>query len=148
MYKKFIGKILATVVAGIMCFSMAVFASPANAAPTQSSNLDIIITPMFVAITDCSVGIDDYGWGQMHCYADTAVQSGYTAKVTAELQRYSGGIWTTIKSWTNTASGFAVVDNSWYVTSGYSYRVKGTHQSLSGSTVLETFVSYSNTINY
>ncbi|MDA8226589.1 MAG: hypothetical protein M0T74_02590 [Desulfitobacterium hafniense] len=47
--------------------------------------------------------------------------------INASIQQYVNGRWTTIKSWTSTSynnSGY--LDQTWYVTSGYYYRMVST----------------------
>lgn len=48
-------------------------------------------------------------------------------KVKASLQQYKGGKWKTIKSWSNTSKDeYCAVEGTYYVTSGYSYRLVST----------------------
>jgi len=86
--------------------------------------------------------------GRLHCDGTVEVYSGYTAKVTVEVQRYISGSWETIKSWSDTGPNYASVCEDWYVSSGYQYRLKLTNQALSGGVVKETFIDYSNYVIY
>ncbi|MDD4753080.1 MAG: hypothetical protein PHT78_07505 [Desulfitobacteriaceae bacterium] len=44
--------------------------------------------------------------------------------ISTYLQKYQNGSWTTVKHWTTTQSGsLAVLGESWYVASGYQYRM-------------------------
>jgi hypothetical protein len=46
-------------------------------------------------------------------------------KVNMYLQRYKDGKWTTVKNWSSTESGdFCGIGKTWYVLSGYQYRMK------------------------
>ena len=55
------------------------------------------------------------------------------------LQQYSGGQWTTIKSWSNYQYGTAVeMSESWYVASGYQYRLVSYGYVYSGGELLES----------
>lgn len=48
-------------------------------------------------------------------------------KIVVNLQQYKNGSWTTIKSWTNTFSRIScILDEQWYVISGYLYRMVAT----------------------
>lgn len=50
--------------------------------------------------------------------------NGSNSKVVAKLQKYSNGTWSTIKTFTDThSSPDCTLSHSYYVTSGYSYRV-------------------------
>lgn len=82
------------------------------------------------------------------CSGFTYVDPGYTAKVVVELQKYYSGDWHTIKTWTAMKSLKASISETYTVTSGYSYRLKCTHSAYSGSTLIESFGSNSNTITY
>jgi hypothetical protein len=45
--------------------------------------------------------------------------------ISCDLQQYSAGKWKTIKSWSGEYSGMGyILSKSWYVASGYSYRLK------------------------
>jgi len=45
--------------------------------------------------------------------------------IACDLQQYSAGKWKTIKSWSGEYSGTGyILSKSWYVASGYSYRLK------------------------
>jgi len=87
--------------------------------------------------------------GILHCDGDVDVYPGYSAKLTMELQRYTGGSWNTIKTWTATGAYYAGLCENWPVSSGYQYRLKLTNQALTSSgAVNETFIDYSNSIIY
>ena len=48
-------------------------------------------------------------------------------KIVAKLQQYKNGSWTTIKSWTETSDDiYCAIGETWYVASGYSYRLVST----------------------
>ena len=51
----------------------------------------------------------------------TLSYSSYSADMALDLQRYSGGSWHSVKSWS--ASDVTSMHKSYYVTHGYSYRV-------------------------
>ena len=66
--------------------------------------------------------------------------SSNTLEVEVNLQRYSGGSWQSIKSWSGTSrSTYCSVCNTWYVQSGYQYRmVSYGYVSVSGNLVEST----------
>lgn len=48
-------------------------------------------------------------------------------KIQANLQQYKNGRWTTIKNWSKTSEDiYCVMEEAWYVVSGYSYRLVST----------------------
>lgn len=103
-----------------------------------------IVQPCFVALIDCELDFS-ISSGTAHCLAETNVRSGYKAKTIVELQK-KGLSWNTTKTWTKTGiNTTAIVDEDYAVTSG-TYRIKVTHQALSGTTVVEEEVTYSNEI--
>lgn len=105
------------------------------------------IMPQNIAIINHSRNLT-ISSGKASCYGYTKTQSGYKAKVTVELQR-QGTTWTTIKTWTALDSAKAVVDETYSVSSGYSYRLKTTHYALNSSgSVVESTVKYSSTVSY
>lgn len=53
------------------------------------------------------------------CYAP----GNYIVKVECKLQRYQGGFYSTIKTWTDSNAEVAGVHTTWAVNSGYTYRV-------------------------
>jgi len=70
-------------------------------------------------------------------------------RITASLQRYSGGSWTEIKSWSTTSyATYAALNEQWYVLSGYQYRVVCDGSVYSGGTLLESASYTSSTVTY
>lgn len=100
-------------------------AVPAFAAVPEDNQ----VYPMYAYITklhgefsiDTNTGISS-SYAYLFCY------NGYIAEVQCELQRYSGGNWSTIKTWTSSGSQYAVVDQDWAVLSGYNYRLCVTYR--------------------
>ncbi len=108
-----------------------------------------VVAPQNIAIISTYSDFELGTSGKLLCYGETLVQDGYTAGVTMELQQYSNSKWTTIKTWSSTAVDFAYLDETHYAASGYSYRLKLTYKAYSSSlTLVESIVSYSNTIIY
>ena len=137
-------KLIATVLCVVMCLGMGAVSSFAAVKPGND-----VITPQNIAIIATDNFIELGSLGKLTCLGSTEVQDGYNAKVTVELQRYQNGSWTTIKTWTDYGDAFATVDKDYYVTSGYYYRLKITHQAYTYSgTLVETIYKYSDVINY
>lgn len=53
-------------------------------------------------------------------------KSNYYSKITMKLQRYSGGSWKTLTSGTDSDTGLNSYSRGYYVTKGYTYRVRST----------------------
>lgn len=69
--------------------------------------------------------------------------------ITCDLQQYSAGKWKTIKSWSGEYTGTAyVLSKSWYVASGYSYRLKSYAYVYVDSSLIESDSYTSNNIYY
>lgn len=140
--KKFI-LILAT----ITLFNSNVFAETVSSINTNNSQYTEIM-PQNIAIINNSRNLT-ISSGTAYCYGYTQTQSGYSAKVKVELQR-KDTTWITIKSWEKTSTGLSTsVDETYSVSSGYSYRLKTTHYALNSSgSVVESTVKYSSTVSY
>lgn len=146
MLKKMNVKLYTNIILAVLIFA---FVASANEVDNNLSQKDEnIVTPFFIAITDCANGFSQNSNGSFYCYGDTFVQSGYTAKVVTELQRLVNGQWTTINTWSDSDTFYAVTSNNYYVVSGYYYRLKTTHQAISNGSVIETVVKYSSSIYY
>ncbi len=96
--------------------------------PTQALQRDndpqFVIRPMFTYIDTFQTTLDITSSGRadvdVYLYAAGAEQT----QVRANLQQYQYGRWTTIKTWSNDEQGSSCgLGESWYVTSGYTYRV-------------------------
>ena len=120
---------------------------PALAAPQTSITLEPgeEYSARLTSIIKASCGLSANG-SRLTCLATTDVRSGYGSSVYIELQKYSGGSWSTIKDWYNSSSGTnAYLNESYYVTSG-TYRIKTSHYSLDGyGNALEEVIKYSQT---
>lgn len=63
-------------------------------------------------------------------------------RVQANLQQFKGDKWTTIKTWSNTSTdSYCGLQGTWYLVSGYTYRVITTGAVYNGNQLLE-LVSY------
>lgn len=57
-----------------------------------------------------------------YCYTDGT----YTVEVVSKLQKYTGGFYSTVKTWRSFGSGHAVIYGEWAIYSGYTYRLFST----------------------
>ena len=83
-----------------------------------------VVVPRYTHITANAVDLDiNKTTGVANCYASCYTVGNYTVKVECKLQRYQGGLYSTIKTWTDSGDSLACVDEYWAVYSGYQYRV-------------------------
>lgn len=148
MKKKVLGKVIASVVAVLICLSgvSVSAAEPKNTIDSGKANASI--SPYFLSIVRCENNLTLNSGGRLICEGKTEVQYGYIAGLTIELQQYNGG-WNTIKTWSASDKTVVSLSKDWYVASGYQYRLKLTHTAMdSNLTVIESFISYSKTVTY
>lgn len=60
--------------------------------------------------------------GKALCYSSASAGSTHRIYMTVKLQRLQSGSWTTVKTWTSSATQYCEIEKSWYVASGYYYR--------------------------
>ena len=83
-----------------------------------------IVTPRYTHINNNAVDLDiNTTTGVANCFASCYAPGNYTVKVECKLQRYQGGFYSTIKTWTSSGNELAYVNANWAVYSGYTYRV-------------------------
>ena len=100
-----------------------------------------IVEPQNIAITSSATDIYYTSSGDLYCYADTLVQSGYTAGVVMEIQNNYGG-WHTIST-VSDRDTIAAVSKTITPNSSYSYRIKVTHSAYTSSgALIESYVTY------
>jgi len=69
--------------------------------------------------------------------------------ISAVLQQFDNGSWQTIKSWYETEDGgTCVLDASWYVTSGYQYRLYSSGFAYQSNHIVESTLYTSSSIYY
>ena len=139
MFKKGFKKQIAIALALTACMGMtsAFAAEMATAEATGQA----IVSPRYTAITnaDCEFNLQN---GVAYCKGYTYVQSGYKAGVVVELQKNNGG-WKTFKTWTANGGTYATVNETYSVSSGYSYRIKVTHKAYdSTGSLVEVVTTY------
>lgn len=109
----------------------------------------IIVQPKFTNISIFQTGFDISSTGKASVNVYLTAQNVDSVKVDANLQQYKNGIWTTIKSWTNTAAGTnAGLSGTYYVAKGYSYRIVSNGFVYKGSKMIETTTYTSDTKKY
>ena len=148
MKKKYLGKVVVSVMVVLICLSGISVSAAEQKNAIDSGKVNAPISPYFLAITRCENNLILNSGGRLTCEGKTEVQYGYIAGLTIELQQYDEQ-WNTIKTWDASDSLFVSLSKDWYVMSGYQYRLKVTHTAMeSDSTVIETSISYSETVTY
>lgn len=85
---------------------------------------EMIIEPYFTNIYTFHTYFDIDGNGKAELAATLDGHNGDTSRIEAQLQRYSNGNWSTIKSFSSTSStSNCSLSTNYYVAKGYSYRV-------------------------
>lgn len=137
---------------GMIAIMAVFFIVPAYAARgTENKGTQGLIAPQFTYISSLSSGLSINSSGKAICAGlASAYNSSHTTKLTVELQKSSGGGWSTIKSWSASSTGTSIADieESFYVVRG-AYRVCATAKvyNVSGG-LLETQSLYSATSSY
>lgn len=102
------------------------FSVPAHAADIKSITAnDAVVSPQFTAILSMSAGLSISSSGKATCSGSvTPASNTYKADMTVSLQKYKNNGWVTIKSWSDSGTGYAgvAIEAHYYVTSG-KYRV-------------------------
>jgi len=65
-----------------------------------------------------------------------------------ELQQKNGSSWDTIKTWSTTGSKTVSLDKSWYVSSGYKYRIYISAEVNDSTGIVEEETLESSTVSY
>ena len=127
MNKKIIIFLLVMLMTGI-------FTMP-SVASSSEVNDDIGVSPMFTYIIDAEtqIFINSSGKATVETYL-TGNNQVTSTKAIINLQQYKNGRWTTIKTW-NESSSTRILNfsSTYYVNSGYSYRVQSTVTAYSGT---------------
>lgn len=142
MKKKGFRKALALIVAATMCLAL-----PGIGTYAQAETPNYEIAPANIIIAACDTYLIWTGTNTLECYGGTQVPYGYEAYVKVELQRYTTSGWTTIKTWTDRDTDYAMVCKNYAVMTGYDYRLKLTHKAYdSNGNLIETLTTYSNVV--
>ena len=127
MNKKIIIFLLVMLMTGI-------FTMP-SVASSSKVNDDIGVSPMFTYIIDAEtqIFINSSGKATVETYL-TGNNQVTSTRAIINLQQYKNGRWTTIKTW-NESSSTRILNfsSTYYVNSGYSYRVQSTVTAYSGT---------------
>lgn len=122
MFKKFIVTIL--IIMTIVSLSTAVLATNDDGGATDYT---------YISVTTTNLEINSIGKAccaaTLTCYAGTD-----SNRISAYLQRYNNGTWTTLQHWTQDTTGSrGTLYKEYYVTSGYQYRLRVYYYAYEGS---------------
>lgn len=137
-------KAIPLLLALILAFSILV---PSALAVTDE---DMVIQPRYARIATVDVDFDINSSGKSTCYSKvTTADWSDNIDLTMELQRLEGKDWTTIKTWNTSGTHIVSLDKTWYVVSGYDFRLKITSKITDSNGVWrETATDYSYTVTY
>lgn len=111
-------KALSVILAFIMLVSTA---APTFAAVVPGGT---VVSPQYNYIDTLSAGLTiDENTGISNSNAYCYASGNYKVEVECTLQRYVGAIWTPLKTWTDSGTSFASIDQDWAVYKGYNYRI-------------------------
>lgn len=138
-------KAVATICMGATVLTLAPAVSWAETATMPCNNQqESTISPYMLYINRAKCNLDTSGTTALvECYVAGNPISATKAKIVAELQVKSGSNWLTVKTWTVTENDYeAIVDESYTITKGNTYRVKATMTVWEGSqSETQTFYS-------
>lgn len=124
-------------------FSSFTYANTYN--PNKIDNLNTrensVISPLWTYILDVwqTFDISSSGKAEIVATMDTKNSEVDNLKIVSNLQQLKNGSWTTIKSWTSTTESTSLIlQGTWYVSKGYSYRVVTNYYAYNGSDVEST----------
>ena len=102
--------------------------------PNESADGDFGILMTYISSYDYNLSINSSGLAS--CGASVTAYPGTdSVKISMYLQRYDGG-WSTVQHWTKEADGtYVSLVKSYYVTSGYNYRMLVYFYAYEGSAV-------------
>ncbi|MBU5314471.1 hypothetical protein KQI38_20815 [Tissierella carlieri] len=127
MKKKFITLLLVMIL--VSSFSMSVLAN------ITELNDEVVISPMFtyISMAEAEIFINSSGKATVETYL-TGNSKVTSTKATIKLQQYRGGSWTTIKTWDESSNSRILnFSSTYYVSSGYEYRVQSIVTAYSGT---------------
>jgi hypothetical protein len=103
-------------------------AVPMNASTDTNATVEkeeVLIQPRFtnISVFYNDFYITDQGKAVLTSYIDA--RNVDECKISMYLQKYQNGSWVNVKHWSTTESGtFCGIGETWYVMSGYQYRMK------------------------
>lgn len=136
----------------LLVFVMALSAFPAYAAKVPGgSRTEHSFHLDYVNIASLNAGLSIDSAGKADCRGDAALyQRSNTSVLSVTLQKYSGGRWTAVKTWSQSGRGTIPthVSKSYHVVRG-KYRVAAAIKVYRASgTLLETQTDYSSEVTY
>ena len=113
----------------VLSLLLVIFMLPSMAVPGYAAEVDTpVVTPRYTHIhTNRVVIVINETTGIAQCSSYCYTVGNYNVEVVCRLQRYSGGMWSTIKSWSATGTQYARAYGEWAVASGYTYRAYTTY---------------------
>lgn len=108
------------------------------------------ISPLmeYVARYEADISVDDKGLATISCMIYGYMGTTTRVEITAKLQRYVGGRWVTIQTFTAESDSHRVsLSKTYSLTKGYTYRVQATVTAYSGTSVESDMVT-SGTLSY
>ena len=130
-----------------MILALAMLASMLTLTVMADGETTIMPRYSYIDVINSSLSISKLGIAS--CNANSGYSGGASQKLICELQRYNGSSWTTVKTWTKTATTSALISKTYAVYSGYTYRLRTTCQVYnSAGTILESGVCNSNQVVY
>lgn len=138
-------KIISLTASVLVAFSAA---SPALAASTPKltkESTPVHVDYVYINRADSTLSISN-GTAHIFGYVQRTT-SGKTIYVESTLERYSGGSWDEVASWSASSNSYSASVSKTYRVSGGTYRV-ATYYSVSGSSGSESDTLYSKTVSY
>lgn len=107
------------------------------------------VEPMYTGISSVRPVITINRLGEISCTDSVSVKSGYTAKVTWELQYGQNGNWAKNMTWEKSGTGNISLNATRNALSGFDYRLKTTVKVYNAKgTLVESPVKYSAVVSY
>ncbi len=139
MKQKFLKVMLVTMLA-LMSISLGVVTFAAESEPG--------IEPIWDKLITCSYGFEKAGTDKIDIFGSTTTPPQYDAYTMVELEYLKGGTWTNYYTWERQSFFSATIEDTLTVPTGYTYRIKITHQARPEGSheVLESFEQYSENV--
>ena len=106
----------------ILSLSLTVVLLLALVIPAGATEADSGISPRYTYISTVSTNLSISNLGIATCPATCFATNISSVKLTCRLQQYKNGVWTTIRTWTDTGANMGSISQSVAVYSGYTYR--------------------------
>lgn len=107
----------------ICAFLMATILLVLTGIPVHAAIPDYPVSPQYNIIDTCDVDlIINRNSGIACCSASCYTTENYRVVIEYKLQRYMGSYWGTVKTWTSSGTSYASLEQTWAVSSGYTYR--------------------------